>query len=206
MDQLDLLKKDWKKQDASLPKFSFDELSKLIHKKSSSIVKWIFIISVLELVIPHIAYFFMNNDKNTDLMKQLGLSNFMNVFYAIGYIVIIYFVIRFYKNYKSISVNSNPKELMQNIIKTRKTVKHYIWFNLAMAPVMASVVFYKTFNSPDFLEKLPDGTSMILVWFIALIFILIIVGLVWLFYRLLYGILLNKLKQNYNELISNEKL
>lgn len=203
MDQLELLKKDWKKQEGSLPKLSREDISKLIYKKSSSIVKWIFIISVLELVLPHIAYLFMNNDKNSEFIEQLGLSNFITIFYTIGYIVIIYFVFRFYKNYKSISANSNPKELMQNIIKTRRTVKHYIWFNLVMVPVMASVVFYKTFNSTEFLENLPEDSNMILIWLLALLFVLVMVVLVWLFYRLLYGILLNKLKRNYNELVSN---
>ncbi len=203
MDQLELLKKDWKKQESTLPKLSKEELSKLIHKKSSSIVKWIFIISVLELIIPHLGYLFIDYDKNVELTKELGLSSFFTIFYIIIYIVIIYFVFRFYKNYRSISVNSNPKELMQNIIKTRRTVKHYIWFNLAMIPIMASVLFYKMFNSTEFLEKLPEDTNMVLVWALALIFVLVTVVLVWLFYRLLYGILLNKLQKNYNELASN---
>ncbi len=203
MDQLELLKKDWKKQESTLPKLSREDISKLIHKKSSSIVKWIFIISVLELVLPHIAYLFMNNDKNSEFIEQLGLSNFITILYTIGYIVIIYFIFRFYKNYKSISANSNPKDLMQNIIKTRRTVKHYIWFYLALVPIIWGVVLYKTFNSTDFLEKLPENTSMVIVWLIAVVTISIGVLLFWLFYRLLYGILLNKLRSNYKELISN---
>ena len=203
MDQLELLKKDWKKQEGSLPTLSREELSKLIQKKSSSIVKWIFIISVLELVIPYIPYLFMDYEKNVEFTKELGLSNFFTIFYIIFYSVIIYFIFRFYKNYRSISVNSNPKELMHNIIKTRRTVKHYIWFNLAMIPVLAGALFYKTFNSTEFLEKLPENTSMVLVWSLAILFVLVMIGLVWLFYRLLYGILLNKLTENYKELVSN---
>ncbi|MCF6347806.1 MAG: hypothetical protein L3J20_05850 [Flavobacteriaceae bacterium] len=203
MDQLELLKKDWKKQEGSLPKLSREDISKLIHKKSSSIVKWIFIISVLELIIPYIPYLFIDYSKNTEFAKEFGLSSFFIIFSAIFYIVIIYFIFRFYKNYKSISANSNSKELMQNIIKTRRAVKHYIWFNLGMIPLMASILFYKIFNSTEFLEKLPEETSMTSVWLLAFIFILITVALLWLFYRLLYGILLNKLRSNYKELISN---
>ena len=45
MDELDLLKRDWKRQEASLPKISYDDIYKMIHKKSSSIVKWILIIA-----------------------------------------------------------------------------------------------------------------------------------------------------------------
>ena len=50
MDELELLKKDWKKEDKNFPKLSYNEIYKMILKKSSSIVKWIFIISILEFV------------------------------------------------------------------------------------------------------------------------------------------------------------
>ena len=50
MDELDLLKKDWKKQEANLPKMSYNDIYKMIHKKSSSIVKWILIICIVEFL------------------------------------------------------------------------------------------------------------------------------------------------------------
>ena len=50
MDELDLLKKDWKKQEGNYPKLSYDEIYKMIWKKSSSIVKWIFVISIIEFL------------------------------------------------------------------------------------------------------------------------------------------------------------
>ncbi len=201
MDQLELLKKNWKKLDHTLPKLSREEISNLIHKKSSSIVKWIFIISLLEFIIPNILLLFADFDKYTTETRALGLLNFSIIFNTITYIVIIYFIYRFYKNYQSISADSNPKVLMQNIIKTRRSVKHYIWFNLAMIPIISLVTLYKKFNTTEFLEKLPEGTSMLLVWFLTFVLVAVIVTLAWLFYRLLYGILLNKLKKNYNELV-----
>ena len=51
MDDLDLLKEDWKKQEKSLPHLSYNEIYKMIWKKSSSIVKWIFVISILEFLL-----------------------------------------------------------------------------------------------------------------------------------------------------------
>ncbi len=203
MDQLELLKKDWKKQESTLPKLSREELTKLIHKKSSSIVKWLFIISVLELIVPNIPYLFIDHSEAFESTKELGLFNFLRIFFTLFYVVIIYFIFRFYKNYKLICVSSNPKELMQKIIKTRKTVKHYIWFNLAVIPVMAIAVFYKTFNSQEFIEKIPEDTNMIIIWLVALLFMAIMIAIFWLFYRLIYGILINKLQRNYNELINN---
>ena len=46
MEGLDLLKKEWNKE-SNFPKITESEIYKMIHKKSSSIVKWIFIISIL---------------------------------------------------------------------------------------------------------------------------------------------------------------
>jgi hypothetical protein len=203
MDQLELLKKDWKKQEADLPKLSYDELSKLIHKKSSSIVKWIFIISVIEFVLPHLLYLFFDHNQVDSQIQELKLSSTIAIINPIFYVIAFVFVILFYRNYRSISANSNPKVLMQNIIKTRNTVKYYIWFVLLMVPVIGGILFYQAFNSPEFMANIPKDTSMVLVWSISICLLLLLIGVLWLFYRLIYGILLNKLKANYNELISN---
>jgi len=203
MDQLDLLKKDWKKQDGSLPKLSFDEITKLIHKKSSSVVKWIFIISILEFVLPHLILLFPDYKEVDIKMESLNLQSFNVIISAIFYIGALVFIYLFYKNYRSISANSNPKILMQNIIKTRKTVKYYIWYVLSMIPIVGSVFFYQEFHSPEFLERIPEGTNMLVLWSIVVLVLLVIVCVFYLFYRLIYGTLLNKLKANYNDLISN---
>ena len=47
MEELDLLKKDWKKNENSFEQISEVDIYKMLHKKSSSIVKWIFYISLL---------------------------------------------------------------------------------------------------------------------------------------------------------------
>lgn len=204
MDQLELLKKDWKKQESTLPKLSKEEISQLIHKKSSSIVKWIFIISVLEFVVPYFILLFTGYDNlSMKNYEKIGLSDFMTVFYVFTSIIILYFIYRFYKNYKSISANSNSKVLMQNIIKTRRTVKHYIWFNLIALFVVSLVVIYKMFNTQSFIDSLPENTSMLLIWAVSIFVLLFIMLLLWLFYKLIYGVLLNKLRNNYKELVNN---
>ena len=48
MDELDLIKKDWQNRTKNLPSYSKEELFPMIQKKSSSSVKWILIISILE--------------------------------------------------------------------------------------------------------------------------------------------------------------
>lgn len=203
MDQLDILKRDWEKQEGSFPKLSKDELSKLLQKKSSSIVKWIFIISVLEFVIPNLAFLFIDNDTISERLDNLHLKNFEIIATIVFYLVALVFIYIFYKNYKSISASSNSKTLMQNIMRTRRTVKYYIWFVISFIPVIGIVMFYKAFNSEEFLDKLPEETSLIMVWGIAIILLVILMGIFWLFYQLLYGILLRKLKHNYKELVAN---
>ena len=203
MDQLEILKKDWKKQEGTLPKLTKAELTKLIYKKSSSIVKWIFIISILEFVVPYLIILITGNESSEKMYEQLGLSSFMTKFYIVSYVIIFGFILLFYRNYRMISANANPKILMQNIIKTRKTVKYYIWFNLVALAIVSVVVLNKVFVSNNFLDKIPEDTNMTIVWLISLVLILILVTILWLFYKLLYGILLNKLKGNYNELVSN---
>lgn len=211
MDQLDLLKKDWKKQDASLPKYSQSELSILIHKKSSSIVKWIFIISILELVIPNLISLITGAGngfslKVSDEYHIEGLQTFITTIYTISYIVTFYFIYRFYMNYKAISANSTTKKLMQNIIKTRKTVKYYMWTIITMGGISTIVIFYKIFTSEAIIEQLPEDINMLYIWLLIAVLTLIMLGIAWGIYMLLYGILLKRLKMNYNELVKDSNL
>ena len=67
MDELELLKKDWKKNDAQFKQVSENEIYGMLHKSSSSIVKWIFIISIVEFLILRLmdlSLFFDENLKN----------------------------------------------------------------------------------------------------------------------------------------------
>ena len=77
MDELELLKRDWQKKDKQLPQLSFDDIYKMIWKKSSSIVKWIFLISIIEFLVPHLLYFLPSMSKNLAVWKDLGLGNFL---------------------------------------------------------------------------------------------------------------------------------
>ena len=70
MDNLDLLKKDWKKQEKSIPQLSYDELYKLIWKRSSSIVKWIFFISIIEFGLGAVLNIFIADDEYWAKMEE----------------------------------------------------------------------------------------------------------------------------------------
>ena len=68
MKELDLLKKDWKKNENSFEQVSEKEIYKMIHKKSSSIVKWILIISILEFTILNLIGFLIPDEKREELI------------------------------------------------------------------------------------------------------------------------------------------
>ena len=74
MDDLDLLKKDWKKQEKNLPHLSYDEIYKMIWKRSSSIVKWIFIISIVEFLLGAFLNIFLADDHYWEQMEKYNLT------------------------------------------------------------------------------------------------------------------------------------
>jgi len=206
MDELELLKKDWKKQDANYPKLSYDQIYNMLWKKSSSIVKWIFIISVLELFISTFLSILFTGDDYWVQLEKYNLAQFTEVLFVIGYAITFFFIFLFYRNYKKISVTDDASTLMKNILRTRRTVKHYIAYvliyNGLTAIVISSYMIYLHIYSQD--QTLAKYNFDTLDWIkligVGLIVLTLFLGLIWLFYRLLYGILLKKLHKNYKEL------
>lgn len=199
MDELEILKKDWnKKENQNFPRLSYNDIYKMLLKKSSSIVKWIFIISILEFLFWTILSFAFKDYEGFEYIKD---TNIKYTFYGISilnYIVLLYFFYLFYKNYKRISVTDNAKTLMETILKTRQTVKYYVTFNLVLLVVgtiltVGIMITQDTESSHSFMFY----CKIILITGIILI---IIIALLLGFYWLIYGILLKRLDKNYKEL------
>lgn len=203
MDELEMLKKDWKQREKDLPHFKSSELYPMLLKKSSSIVKWIFIISIIELALSTFLNVFLSDEKFWKDMVSLHLKTFTIVAYIVGYLISIFFIFYFYKNYKRIVVTDSASRLMENILKTRKVVKTYILYVLVSNGIV--MMFYFTYillNSPQFEVIIAD-----LNWYqwagimcVYLIVTLLFLTLLWGIYSLFYGVLLRKLKRNYKEL------
>lgn len=212
MEELDLLKKAWKKDTHSLEQVSEVEIYKMLHKKSSSIVKWIFYISLIELSFGFILNIIMSftkyDSEGIELLKKWNLYYFHIAITVIVYIVVIYFIYRFYKMYQSISVVDTTKNLLESILKTRKVVKQYVIFNLVTLALVFAVVFSLGlyYGYMDIMLKkgitTPEISTKTILISIAIIvlFTSIVTFIFWLFYRLLYGILLRRLYSNYKEL------
>lgn len=204
MEQLDNLKDIWKNQNESVIRFTEDDIYKMVHKRSSSVVKWILIISILEFVLPNIFLLFSDFKSTKEVYESYGLNNIMLFYTVIHVVIILGFIYYFYKNYRNISADSSVKSLLHDILKTRSTVKYYIYYNLSIAAIIGLHVFYIVFNSDVFINKLPENTSMIGIWVIAILLFGIALLLFWVFYRIVYGFLLKKLQRNYKELIHKE--
>lgn len=210
MEALDLLKKDWNKD--HYPKVSEGEIYGMLHKKSSSTVKWIFIISLIELsfglILGLLLSFTKYDADNTKFLKSIGIYTYYEVFITIIYIVVVYFIVKFYLMYKKVSTTDNTKHLMDSILKTRKTVQNYILFNLITFAFGFIALFSYVFKISS--EKISlERTGKIIEisskgYALTVLFIIIVTviftTIVWFFYKLLYGFLLKRLKNNFNEL------
>ncbi|WP_445719554.1 hypothetical protein [Flavobacterium sp.] len=200
MDELDLLKKDWKKQESSFQQIGEKEIYGMLHKGSSSIVKWILIISILEFLILRILdlSIFLDNDYSKR-MKENHIYDFEKIVTIFNFAILLVFIYFFYQNLKTINSSSSVKKLMQDIINTQKIVKYYVWYNLVLVGFTSAIVIYFQFMYDKNINQLYDKYEMFFILG-GFLFVLTILFLFWLFYKLLYGILLRRLQKNYNEL------
>lgn len=209
LDELDLLKKDWQKKETNLPRLTYEEIYKMIWKKSSSVVRWIFYISIIEFLLPHLLYLIpsFRNEMDYNFAKSLGIDNWIIALTIVQYAVAIYFIFQFYKRYREISVLDDAKKLMNKIFRTRRTVKHYVLFCLAMVLLIFGVFIVGMALDDNLVETLnlknqnvdPDQLKWLLIGVMAVAGILF-TGLLAGIYFLLYGLLTRKLSRNYIEL------
>ena len=208
MEELDLLKKAWQKDSHSYEQVSESEIYKMLHKKSSSIVKWILIISIIEVLFWAVISIYFKVDEYLKNLNAENLSMYFQVLNVVNYLVTLWFIFNFYKNYIKISTTASTNQLMHDILKTRKTVKYYVWYNLLMSLLSMIAAFVMEFEFNPRMEIVKNQianennyNTLIVTVGIMLLSIILFIGLVWLFYRLLYGILLRKLNSNYKELM-----
>jgi magnesium-transporting ATPase (P-type) len=211
MEELDLLKKDWQKNTA-FEQVSEVEIYKMIHQKSSSIVKWIFMISLFELglgLFLGLILSYTKYDEQSILeLKKIGVYDYYMAASVIMYAVVLFFIYKFYTMYRKISVQDNAKQLLSNILKTRKVVKQYIAFNLVSFSVLIVTLggygVYRGYidtaiKNGDLHPEMPVGIALISILILVLV-TAFFTFLFWLFYKLLYGILLKRLHKNFEEL------
>lgn len=206
MDELDKLKDAWKVQDYSSDKVSTNDIYKMLHSKSTSYVKWIFYISIAEFLLVTLLSLFIDKRKYLSVYEKMGMTVTLQILTVISYLIMIVFIYLFYKNYKKICVDCNAKTLMNRILKTRKTVKQYIYFNIGFMFLSMLIMFYGIFSNDKNthiykeMSNIPDDFSNKILIISIIIFTAIFLGIIIVIYRIIYGILLRRLKKNYKEL------
>lgn len=206
MDALELLKKDWGKEDFAYKKLSSNEIYLLLHKKSSSIVKTLFYISIGELVfwilVNTIPYF--TSDSYKERLESIYTNDtFFTGLTIFSYLIILLFIYLLFNSHKAISVTDNARTLMERIIRTRKVIKYYVIYNLIMAfASMLIGMYFAIIHDPNVTETIShfNQKQMLATWAILVGTTAVFVFVIWLFYKLLYGLLLKRLNKNYKEL------
>ena len=199
MEELELLKKSWNKKNTA--NFTKDEIYKMILKKSSSSVKWIFIVSIIELCLVISGIFVSPKDYD-----ELKLPDWIeNTVTLSSLLIVLVFLFKFYRNYKKINTSNSIKQLLNNIIKTRNTVKQFVVINISLAALLMIFGFSYILTSPigvnnEVIFELTKTKDYIILGLIIFITTAISVSLLLLVYYIFYGLLMKRLNKNYKEL------
>ncbi len=206
MNKLDALKKEWKNQKFDL-QLSKDELHQLTQKKSVSSIKWIFIFSCFEFFAYLLFPFFIPDYFDAfEYYRSIHLYHFSILVNALGYVILSYFMIQFYLNYRKIKTSNSIAFLIESIIASRKSVNKYVIYNISLFLVFIIVVLINAFRyDENYIELINIGNSSsegsIVKMVIAIIMIMIIIlTLLLVFYYIIYGRYFYRLKKLIKEL------
>ena len=215
MDELELLKKDWKENKSDdFKNYTEQELFAMTKKRSVSISKWVFIIALLELGFWFlIGYLMPSSSEDKEYYEVLNnIPLIKGILYVLGefatYLPYVFIGLLLYLNFK-IKREENPKKLMEKILLMKKCIQWYIRIFLGEIVVffIISMIlsFYIEYNTLEG-KELEELYFFAFIVFIPLLMIIFIFALFLRFiYHLVYGNLLQKLKQNYEELSRMEE-
>ncbi|KAA0130377.1 beta-carotene 15,15'-monooxygenase [Chryseobacterium sp. SN22] len=211
---LDSFKKTWQEQPVQ-QKYGSNEILQMLNRKSRNYVKYIFWISAAEfLFFTLIGLFYIIQGKEANsflnILDRLGVQKtpeleltFDNIYLVLkilSLLVTAYFVYRFYLNYRGIKVEENLKKFILKIIQFKRTVNAFILINIALLVTFTSIftVFIVYILNTQNIEI----TNSTLAGFIAgtVISTVFTVLMVWLYYRVVYGIIIKKLDRNLTQL------
>ena len=211
---LDNLKKSWQEQDVK-PKYDHTEILQMLNRKSRNYVKYILWISVVEFLIIlgfSAYYFFVGDDEQnfSHILERLGVEKTTEVLSSLELVyrvvkilsiaIISLFVYKFYVSYKKISIESNLKSFITQIIKFKTTVNLFIFTNIFFL-VLVTVVFIILIGMAISQQNVVVSTSTIAGFFVGVVVALSFsVALIWLYYRVVYGIIVGKLTKNLDQL------
>ena len=205
MKELEDLKNKWAEQDFS-QSYSKEEIKSFLQKKSTHSIRWIFYLSIAEFLL-YLSFPLLvpNYLDSFDYYKSLNLYEFSIITTFLGYVLLLYFMWRFFQNYKNISVANSVKNHLSAILKTRRAVNQYFYFNIAILIVFTIVVLIAALRLDENIIALQEeSNSFLMMIFMIGILIAIILGLFGVLYYFVYGRFLRPLKKNEKELLRME--
>lgn len=211
---IDLLKKTWQEQNIR-PKYAGSEILEMLNKKSRHIVKYIFWISAAEFLVflaLTILYIFQTDDNDSviNIIERLGakktfeteknLAHLYFVMKVVSLLVTGIFAVKFYNSYRKIRVEENLKKFILRIVNFRQTVNRFIMANFGLVILFAVVICWFIYNEIS-MQQVQLNPQIIIGFVItAIIMTGICIGLVWFYYRVVYGIMMKKLGKNLEQL------
>ena len=201
--ELEDLKSAWK----AVPEektYNKQAIFEMMKNKSSSIVKWLFIFTLVEfLLVLFFTCISLFNGKliNGQNLNSADQSVFIN--YIIGSIITILFTLIFlaytFISYRKININNTIVDLMNQIVGFRKTINYFIIF-IVISLIYISIPYYFNLGKNLYIEKIGEGYDLgqattvgYIAVAVALVFILVITAL---YYGFIYFVFLRKLKLN----------
>lgn len=218
---IDSLKKTWQDQEIA-DDYNQNEIESMLNRKSRNYVKYILWISIAEFVIfgfiNFLALFSADHHKDfTSILDRLHIKNQNEVEFSLdriyywmkifSLIITGVFCLIFYRNYKKINVESNLKKFIIHIISFKKTVNLFIFSNIFLLILfIGSSTSFVVLTIKRQNIQIDNPTFWGLVTGVVFSLLVCII-LILLYYKLAYGILLNKLSVNLKQLekIDSEK-
>ncbi|MCQ4034238.1 beta-carotene 15,15'-monooxygenase [Kaistella montana] len=211
---LDNFKKTWQEQMVQ-PKYNSTEIEAMLNKSSRNYVKYILWISIAEFLVifcMNLYYAFIGDDTNSfiSILGKLGVKSttglengFSNLYLGmktISLVLTAFFVVKFFQNYRKINVESNLKKLILQIINFKKTVNLFILANIFL--IILFTVILTAFTFMILSQQNIHLNNPTLIGFLVgtIVMMGISVVLIWVYYRLVYGIILKRLGKNLEEL------
>ena len=203
--ELDDLKSAWK----AVPEkntYKQKDIFEMMKKKSSSIIKWLFIFTSAEfLLVLLFTTYTISTEKifaNNQPINQLGQNNYL-VGSTITIIITFSFLYIIYNTYKKININNSISGLVHQIIRFRKMVNLFILIIL-FSLIIISIPYYYQLGQDIYVNKIGidyDVEKAKLIGyisvFIAIIFLIIITSI---YYSIIYFLFIKKLEKNLNQL------
>lgn len=93
---------------------------------------------------------------------------------------------------------------MDSILKTRKTVKYYVLYNLISASLVFLIgVFYGLLSNQDIVYLINNerySSQLLALLGTVMVIMVVFIGGLWLLYKILYGFFIKRLNDNYKNL------